>query len=40
MGSSILTYLIIGAGVVTVYRLLTSKSGSIQFRGLRASWSR
>lgn len=40
MGSSIIMYLIIGAGVVTVYRLLTSSSGSVQFGGIRASWSR
>lgn len=40
MGSSIVGYMIIAAGVVTIYRLLTSSSGSIQIKGMRASWSR
>lgn len=40
MNSAIVGYLIIAAGAVTVYRLLTAKSGSIQISGIRASWSR
>lgn len=40
MSSAIIGYLIIAAGAVTVYRLLTSRSGSISISGIRASWSR
>ncbi|CAM3566425.1 hypothetical protein ERUR111494_00375 [Erysipelothrix urinaevulpis] len=40
MSSSVIGYLVLAAGVVTVYRLLTSRSGRIQVRGFRASWSR
>lgn len=40
MGSSVVAYMIIAAGVVTIYRLFTSSSGSISIKGFRASWSR
>lgn len=40
MASTMLGYLVVAAGLVALYRLLTSASGSVQIPGLKATWGK